>query len=394
MKLMLKKLLKNMPFNPSLIEHLPAYIKTVKAERRIRVAGLIVFICALAVQIFITLSPAQPTLTSSPNDLIRGGFKSQLEAVTDCTNNVQGYKTILARFSITCSDISSATTTQIKSTAFGDQLYTLNRLGYGQNSEVQTVINGQTYWFRPLNVWNKFGSSSFTVLSGRSQTGSTFELLYSSGNLALAGKPTPSQNICNSVSSAACANLSVTVRNDTQSITAANGSLAKPGDQIVYTLVATNPTSSTLNNFVFKLNVSSSLTYAKLTNTYGGTINDGSVTWPSTSLKPSQTKIEQAVFSVDSPIPNTPASSTDPGYYNSEMTTVYGNSLLIKTPQSFSKFVEININNSLASESSTTSLITVVVIGLVMLYFVLRNNLLLTELYGLKDDYLDDRERK
>ena len=76
------------------------------------------------------------------------------------------------------------------------------------------------------------------------------------------------------------------------------------------------------------------------------------------------------------------------------MTTVYGNSLFIKTPQSFSKFVEININNSLASESSTASLITVVVIGLVMLYFVLRNNLLLAELYGLKDDYLDDKERK
>lgn len=383
-----------MPFNPSLIEHLPTYIKAVKGERRIRVIGLAIFMCAVAVQIFVTVSPAQPTLTSSPNDLIRGGFRSQLEAVTDCTNNIQGYKTILNHFSITCSDVSSATTTQIKSTAFSNQLYTLNRLGYGQSSEVQTLIKNQTYWFRPLNVWNKFGSNSYTVLSGKSQTGTTFELLYNSGNLALAGQPNPPQNACNTTSIKACANLSITVRNNTQGITAANNSLAKPNDQIVYTLIATNPTSKVLNNFVFKLNISSALTYAKLTATYGGVINNGSITWPPTYIKPNQTKIEQAVFSVVNPIPNTPASSTDPGYYNSQMTIVYGNSLFIKTPQSFSKFVEININNSLAQESSTASLLTVAVMVLIMFYFILRNNLLISELYGLKDDYLDDKERK
>lgn len=387
---MFKKLLKNLSFNPSLIEQIPGHIKTVKKERAVRVSALLIFCLAIAVQIYITASPSQPTLTSSPNDLISGGFNTKSQATNDCINNIDGYKALLIHYSVTCSNLQNASSAELKSTAYNNQLYSISRLGYGRTGETSITIANQTYWLRPLSTWDKFGPTTYHALSGSSQTGATFAVLYNSGNLVLVGPPKISSPSCQQPSKVACAALSISVRNDTRDTNNANNTTAKSGDELIYTAVATNPTAYPLNNYRMQINFASVLAYANLSNPYLGNLANGLISLPPTTLNQTQTITYEVAFIINKPIPNTPVSSTDPGYYNLKMTTVFGNSTTVNLPWSFSKYTEIVLNNGLPPESQTTSLIIVAVIGLAMLYFVARNSLLLSELDCLKDDYLNN----
>jgi hypothetical protein len=69
---MFKKLLANLPFNPSLIDQVSFYHGRLKQEAAIRRLGFIMMIAAMVVQFIATLYPAQPSLAASPNDILDG----------------------------------------------------------------------------------------------------------------------------------------------------------------------------------------------------------------------------------------------------------------------------------------------------------------------------------
>ena len=138
---MFKKLVSDIPFNPSLIEHIPEYRASLRQERKLRVIGLSILLIAFLVQILIAIFPAQPSVNSSPNDLIRGGFSSQSDAVRQCFNNFDDYRDILKHFSIPCSSLVLAKTTTIRPGDFNNQLYSLNRINYGGENENLITIN-------------------------------------------------------------------------------------------------------------------------------------------------------------------------------------------------------------------------------------------------------------
>lgn len=385
--LMFKKLVSNIPFNPSLIEHIPKYKATLKRERKLRLVGLIILIFAFIAQLFITIFPAHPGFASSPNNLLSSGFSSQTTAVNDCYSNNQGFETILTYYSISCSSLSQAKSETITASSYNNQLYSVNRLAYGKSNEELIKIDRQNYWARPLSEGSALTSAKLKVLGGTSSLGTKYFILYNSGNLVFVGQPTASPT-CNPNTSPNCPKLYITARDG--QINDANGATAKPNDSIIFTLEATNLSKSTINNFVVETNFSSTLSYARVSNLYGGKIDtNNNVYWPGVSISPGQTIIKNATFVVSSPVPKTPLSSTDPNYYNLQMTTVYGNVINIKLPWSFNKYFELKINNDFPSQGMIFSLIISLLLVVYLSYFLYRNHLMLKELENVKQDYLN-----
>lgn len=182
---MFKKLLSNLPFNPSLIHQVSFYTQRMKQESAIRRTAFIFMALTMVVQFFAVISPPQPTLASSGNDIIPGGFSSKTSAVTYCNQNSYDFRVILQRFGITCADLSASSTQTIRSTDYNRKLLSLGRIAYGKAGERPQVINGTTYYQRYLWSWDSGAYSSYTALVGRTATGAPFMVLYNCGNVTV-----------------------------------------------------------------------------------------------------------------------------------------------------------------------------------------------------------------
>lgn len=198
---MFKKLLSNLPFNPSLIGELSFYAHRVKKEAIVRQAGLIVLCIAIALQSLAIISPPQSSLARSNSDMIVGGFSSQTDALRNCTDNVRDYKTILGYYGIDCSDISRTSTVYIKSTDENKRLYTMGHIAYGKPGETPVEIpDAGTLYLRPLWSWDTNGPITFKALKGTTKDGTTFYLLYGCGNVTFIGIPKPAKvDVCPSI---------------------------------------------------------------------------------------------------------------------------------------------------------------------------------------------------
>jgi hypothetical protein len=378
---MLKKLLSNLAFNPSLIEQVPAYMAKIKRDQRVRILAFVILLVAVAIQIFILIFPTQSSLTNSPNDIIRGGFKSQTEAYQDCVNNVSDFKIILSSYMISCDDVSNSTSLYVHPSSDNNNLFSLNRIPYGVAGEKEVTINTQQFWLRPLSSLAINKNLRYKALAGNTNFGS-FMILFNSGDLVFSGTPSQGLTHCN-VSS--CPVLSASVINDSQSISNANNTSVKPDDQLVYVLSATNETSKSFKNFTVRLNAASLFSYTNVVSLYGGKISGNYIVYSPKTILPGQTITDEFAAEVDSPIPLTTTSSSDPGYYNLRSTVVYGKTLTIKMPLSLEKLVE----NSSARLPlwGIYGILPILLVVIFSFYFIAHNSLSLKELNAVRRDY-------
>ena len=199
---MFEKLLSNLPYNPSLVNQLSFYAKRMRREESIRRTGVIFLVLAFAVQFFAVLSPPQPTVADSVNDLINNGISGTNaagEAAGFCKNNTRHYKDILTYYGISCSEVAGAGTVTIKSTDYDNQLYSMGwkNIGttYNGKKTYQQSVNipnaGTLYW-RKLSVWDTIPFSTYKALKvpATSKHG-VFWILYNCGNLVHVKIPSP-----------------------------------------------------------------------------------------------------------------------------------------------------------------------------------------------------------
>ena len=187
-----KRLVTNLPYNPSLISQVVFYSKRLKHETSIRRMGFVFIALTFLIQMFAVIAP--PTATSAQdqnNDLLAGGFSSRAEAVGACTDSRKDFGTILANYGISCANVAATSVQTIRSTDYNGQLYSMGRLPYGKPGEYRVVINGRTYYMRPLRSWDSGAFSSYKALVGTSKTGARFMLLFDCGNLTVVGRPSP-----------------------------------------------------------------------------------------------------------------------------------------------------------------------------------------------------------
>lgn len=188
---MFKKLLSNLPFNPSLISQVNFYAKRLRAESSVRRLGVAFLVLGLGVQIFAAAVPSEPTLAASNNDILYGGARDKGDLVAKCNANEREFQTILRHFGIDCLRIYAGTDTNVNSNDFGGQLYSLGRIAYGFPGETPVSIGGTTYFMRPLNAWDSGSSSTYRVLKGTRLDGSTFFIIYDCANVVIVGAPVP-----------------------------------------------------------------------------------------------------------------------------------------------------------------------------------------------------------
>lgn len=476
---MFKKLLSNLPFNPSLIGQVAFYAQRVHKESVVRRSGLIILSLALTLQVFAVISPPQPSLARSNNDLVNGGFTTKNEATSYCKNNTRHYQDILKNYGISCDDVAATTTVNIKSTDYSKRFYSMGWLAYGKTGETPVnIAKVGTLYARPLWSWDTSGASHYKALKGTTKFGATFFLLYDCGNLTFIGLPTPPKTCTYnntilatdskcfapcpvsgksnvSVTSkdcsapcqynkkilandskcfapcpvkgkvhipkdsaecfepcpynstidtknpackpceasqtkedlTACLQYSKTATNKTQNFPDANGTTAKSGDTIEYTLKTTNQGKATITQYAISENISDVLDYASVVNTHGGTINDSNIiSWPAQDIAGGKTIEKLITIRIKDPLPDTPTSSSDPGHFDLAMTNVYGNTVTIKLPPSVVKSTEI-VTTQLPNTGPGTSLIAAFTITLVTGYLFARSRLLAKELDVVRVDF-------
>lgn len=196
---MFRKLISNLPFNPSLLGEISFYYGRLKQEEKLRRLGVVMVVLGMFVQVFAVLSPPEPTLAASSNDIIRGGFSSKAEAVGHCNNNTQNFKTILSYYQVSCSALNNASTLWIKSTDYGKKLDSMGRESRGSvvtrtgkpTNEYKAAIAGTNYHMRNLWSFDSGAYSSYQVLKATNKQGKTIFVMFSCGNIVTIGKYSP-----------------------------------------------------------------------------------------------------------------------------------------------------------------------------------------------------------
>jgi len=389
---MFKKLLSNLSFNPSMLEGIPDYHSLLKNERIVRRYGLGILFAVLVLELFIIMSPAKASVTTSPNNLLANGFSSPANAGSDCSNNT-AYTQVLAYFNLNCADLAQAPTVTIKANADNKQLVSLNRMAYGQNGETSIAIGGQIYYFRPLVSGNGIAALSLKALALNAPQYGKLYVLYNSGNLVLASTPNTASTLCSLTGANACPKQSIFVRDASIANNNINGGIVRPNNLIVYTLAATNLSAKPIENYAIQANFSDVLNYVNLVNTYGGIFKGSELTWQAQTINPGQTVVENVVFAVDNPIPNLVLSASDTNYNNLKLVVAYGNVATVNLPTTIVKYIELKVNNGLPYAGQLISLIILVLLILFATYFLLHNSLINKELKCLKHDYLKNYKR-
>lgn len=200
---MFKKLISNLPFNPSLIDQVTFYSKRLRKEAGIRRAGFALVALTMAVQVFATIVPAQASINCDPNDIIDCGFKTKAEAVNKCNGTGKQeveFRTLLLNYGITCANISSSQETVIKTTDENNQLWSVGRNPKNKPGEYSVNVPGvgNVHW-RPLSSWGTFDTK---VLKTQTSDGQLVMVMFDCGNLVIKSnfkkkipEPAPKLNI-------------------------------------------------------------------------------------------------------------------------------------------------------------------------------------------------------
>jgi uncharacterized repeat protein (TIGR01451 family) len=185
----------------------------------------------------------------------------------------------------------------------------------------------------------------------------------------------------------ACLRYKKSARNITQNISDANGTTAKAGDTIEYTLTTTNVGKDTIKDYVVNENISDVLDYADVVDLHGGSIdNEKVVSWPKKDIKANQAITNAITVRIKSSIPNTPASSSDPAHFDMKMTNVYGNAVEVKLPPTVIKTTE-TVTAQLPNTGPGTSLAIGFSLAMIIAYFFMRSRLLAKELDIVRADF-------
>ncbi len=197
---MFKKLLSNLPFNPSLIGQVSFYAQRMHSESALRRTGLIILTMAMFLQVFSVLNPPEPTLARSGNDIIEGGFSTKQQAVQHCQQGVfSEFAQIVNYYGLDCTSIAGAQEVWIRSTDHGNQLDSMGRWAQGPTiartgkptDEYPVDINGARYYMRNLWAWDSSSSSSYKVLKMQNKHGQTIMIMFDCANIITIGKYSP-----------------------------------------------------------------------------------------------------------------------------------------------------------------------------------------------------------
>jgi hypothetical protein len=196
---MFKKLLANLPFNPSLLDQVGFYYSRLRRDAAIRRLGFIFIALSLVVQVIAALYPAQKSLAASPNNVL-SGLTDKTSLLRAYDNNIGNVQNIYAKFGITHDNISEIPGQKPNSTisSAGSDYWSAGRLpmstfGLSTNKWGERSVDsgGTTVYERPLHAWDVNGSTKYAAFHGKNSHGQDFWILQNCGNPTFEGPYVP-----------------------------------------------------------------------------------------------------------------------------------------------------------------------------------------------------------
>jgi hypothetical protein len=202
---MFKKLISNLPFNPSLLGQVSFYAKRLKAEESIRRMGFGFMALAMFIQIFAVVAPPQKSLAYSADYIAPNGFSSKEQILADWDNPGKDIQAIYSRFGVTRDMIAAMTNVRIRSTQA--DLWTTGRTSLSavskagqikqqyKDSEFSVQAGASTIYVRNLKAWDiQNPYNDYDAFMGINSEGNQFYILMDCGNYTQPGiplQPTP-----------------------------------------------------------------------------------------------------------------------------------------------------------------------------------------------------------
>lgn len=200
---MFKKLISNLPFNPSLLGQVSFYAKRLKQEQSIRRLGFGFMALAMFIQMFAVIAPPQKSLAND-NDYIVNGLSTRdsllhaWDGQTSDTNVAEIYQ----KFGLTRDDIAAlpqypnariASTDADYWTIGRESLSAVSKSGsiksVYKNSEIQVNTGSTTVYIRNLKAWDIINPVNYYDAWQGTKNGQTFWILKDCGNFTTVGVP-------------------------------------------------------------------------------------------------------------------------------------------------------------------------------------------------------------
>lgn len=186
---MFRKLVSNLPFQPSSLSDIATYVKLLRSEQRLRAYGLVLLTLGMLLQLFIVILPPKATLTTHRNDIIYGATtKNDIISAYRSGRDQMGrsdIKAIYGAYGISESQIERSEITSLTDST--DHLTIVSRGGNeaARYIPVNGLVNG-VYEY-PLSKWNNSAHAvyaTYPALTGISANGLRFWILLNgSGNI-------------------------------------------------------------------------------------------------------------------------------------------------------------------------------------------------------------------
>jgi len=237
---MFKKLISNLPFNPSLLSQVSFYAKRVNQEASVRRMGFGLIALAMFIQMFAVIAPPEKSLAASDNHIINGlRTKSDILAAWDRAGS--DIPSIYGKFGLTRTDIEKLPNnpnTTLKSNS-GPDWWTIGRNSLSNYSnvnylykltEVALQTGPTTVYMRQLRAWDiKNPFNTYSAFTGTKSDGTQFWILVDCGNYTQVGKFTPKPPAL-----------------DVRKSIVGNPATLKPGDTMTYRLEYRNKNPDSL----------------------------------------------------------------------------------------------------------------------------------------------------
>jgi hypothetical protein len=294
---MFRKIVSQLSFSPALVGQLSFYAKRLKKEQTTRRLGLVFVALALVVQGLVVFQPPESANAANANDMIPGGLglgsaRSLNTFLGPYDRNERHLKDIYNYFGITRAEIVA---TQFSHFTVGA------KKSYGFETRAgSTAINitnsagtpVTTLYGRPMSLINPVNDQIWSYI-GYSKKAGWFAIMQACGNLVTDHYPSPPPP----PPAPAKITATKTAVNVTQGNVDATKTTAKVNDKITFKLTAKN-TGGTAKVVDFSDNLTDTLSFSKLIDAGGGTVNAATkiLSWPSVSIAPGATVVKS--FSV------------------------------------------------------------------------------------------------
>ncbi len=200
---MFRKLISNLPFNPSLLGQLSFYAKRIKQEESLRRMGFGFVALAMLIQTFAVIAPPEKSLAFS-NDYIINGLRTRDDILRawDGQTSDKNVADIYGKFGLTRADIEKLPMhPNVTLQSNWADYWTMGRTSLSavskasqiqqqyKNSEVAVNYGSGTVYVRQLRAWDIVNSfNRYQAFEGW-KDGKQFWILVDCGNLTMVGKP-------------------------------------------------------------------------------------------------------------------------------------------------------------------------------------------------------------